>query len=148
MTIEDAKRRARGQKVLDGLGWGADWHNPDLDTRFWDFTLENNFGTLWCRPQLSLRDREMITLSVLIALGAGDGILPHFRNARNVGLTEEEVRELIFQVMYYAGWSRGSQATRQFNKVVREPGSRWQHESAKSAARRAKAKGKRSRKKG
>jgi 4-carboxymuconolactone decarboxylase len=135
MAIEDKKRRARGQKVLDRLGWGAHWNNPDLDNRFWDFTLENNFGTLWARPQLSLRDREMITLSVLIALGAGDGILPHFRNARNVGITEEEVRELIFQTMYYAGWSRGSQATRQFNKVVRETGSRWRADGGKKSAK-------------
>jgi len=131
MTIEDAKRHARGRQVLEKLGWGKDWHSADLDDRFWDFTLENNFGTLWSRPALSLRDREMITLAVLIALGAGEGILPHFRNARTVGLTEEEVRELIFQTMYYAGWSRGSQATRQFNKVVREPGSPWQGDAAR-----------------
>ena len=135
MAIEDKKRRAQGEKVLEQLGWGAHWNNPDLDNRFWDFTLENNFGTLWARPQLSLRDREMITLSVLVALGAGDGILPHFRNARNVGITEEEVRELIFQVMYYAGWSRGSQATRQFNKVLREPGSRWREDGKTTNAK-------------
>lgn len=142
MTIENREKHARGKKVLDKLGWGANWHNADLDDGFWDYTLENNFGTLWARPGLSLRDREMITLAVLIALGPGDGILPHFRSAHHLGLTETQIREIIFQTMYYAGWSRGSQATRLFNRVLREPGSKWPQPKRKGMSKKPKPKSK------
>lgn len=96
-----------------------------MDETFWEHTVENLFGNIWGRPGLSLRDRQIVTLSVLIALDATDGMKPHMRNCHALGITADEVREIIIQAMYYAGWPRGAHAMNRFNQIRKEPGSGW-----------------------
>jgi alkylhydroperoxidase/carboxymuconolactone decarboxylase family protein YurZ len=117
--------RAAGLKVLSELGWPADSGFPDLDPAFWDFTTKHLFGQVWARPGLALRDRALVTLAVLLALDADPGCMNHLRYAHNLGITEEEIRELIIQVQFYAGWPKGSHAMLRFASVLKEPGNGW-----------------------
>jgi 4-carboxymuconolactone decarboxylase len=119
------ERRARGLEVLRGIGWSDRPQLPNMDEDFWSHTVESLFGNVWGRPGLSLRDRQIVTLGVLIALDASEGMKPHLRNCHAVGLTVEEVREIIVQAMYYAGWPRGAHAINRFNEIRKEPGSKW-----------------------
>jgi 4-carboxymuconolactone decarboxylase len=110
----------KGLNNLGRLGLGENKYLKDVDPEFWAFTVENLFGNVFSRPVLSLRDRELITLAALVALNRMHGIPTHFRAAPAVGITDEEIRELIVHVMHYAGWPCGAHAMATYNKFVEE----------------------------
>jgi 4-carboxymuconolactone decarboxylase len=62
------------------------------------------FGDVWERPQLSKRDRSLITCAALVALGKTEQMSFHFPRAIENGVTEEELIELITHLAFYAGW--------------------------------------------
>lgn len=62
------------------------------------------FGDVWERPQLSKRDRSMITCAVLVAMGKTEQMNSHFPRAIQNGVTQEEIIELITHVAFYGGW--------------------------------------------
>ena len=69
-----------------------------------DLTDEVLYGDIWERPQLSKRDRSLITVSALIAMNRPDQLRSHLALARENGLTEEELTEAITHMAFYAGW--------------------------------------------
>jgi len=69
-----------------------------------DIGIESIFGKLWTRPGLSRRDRSLVTLGILIALRASDELKAHFTIARNNGLTDDELAEVIYHASGYAGF--------------------------------------------
>jgi 4-carboxymuconolactone decarboxylase len=62
------------------------------------------FGDIWARPQLSRRDRSLVTVSALIAMNRPDQLRSHLALARQNGLTQEELIEAITHLAFYAGW--------------------------------------------
>ncbi|MBI4804915.1 MAG: carboxymuconolactone decarboxylase family protein [Desulfovibrio sp.] len=63
------------------------------------------FGDVYARPGLSIRDRMLVTLSAIAALGhAQPQLAAHVRNALNIGLTPEEIAEIFMQIAGYAGF--------------------------------------------
>jgi len=62
------------------------------------------YGDIWERPELSKRDRSLVTVSVLIALNRTDQVRSHLRIARQNGVTEEELIETITHLAFYTGW--------------------------------------------
>lgn len=102
-------REAAGLAVLAQLGWGENEGVRELDEDLWRIVTETNFGTIWARPGLTLRERELICLSVLIAIGA-HGVALHFKHAHKLGFTPEELKEIILQVLPYAGLPKALQA--------------------------------------
>jgi alkylhydroperoxidase/carboxymuconolactone decarboxylase family protein YurZ len=127
---KDAK--SEGKRILKELGWPIDSGFADMDQEFWDFTTEHLFGQIWARPGLSLRERAIVTLSVLLAVDADRGSINHIRYAHNLGITEKEMREIIIQVGYYAGWPKGAHAMARFYKVLHEPGNVFVKPEAKA----------------
>jgi 4-carboxymuconolactone decarboxylase len=112
-----ADRRAAGLKVLKEIGWGQNEILREVDEDLWELTVDNNFGAIWSRPGLSLRDREMLCIATLVTLGAS-GVGAHFRNAHAVGLSHEELKEIILQVMPYAGLPKALHAMVLLKKVM------------------------------
>jgi len=68
------------------------------------------YGEIWERPQLSKRDRSLITIAVLQAL-AREELAIHIPRGLDNGLTPEEISEIILHVTFYAGWPTGVQAS-------------------------------------
>jgi len=62
------------------------------------------FGDVWARPELSPRDRSLATISALIALNRPDQLRSHLVRARDNGVTQSEVVEVITHLAVYAGW--------------------------------------------
>jgi 4-carboxymuconolactone decarboxylase len=62
------------------------------------------FGDVWERPQLSKRDRSLITCAALIAMGKTEQMSFHFPRAIENGVTPDELIELITHLAFYAGW--------------------------------------------
>lgn len=112
------ERHAAGLRVLEALGWEHNEDVRELDEDLWQIVTESNFGTIWSRPGLSLRDRELVCISVLITLGAR-GVAKHFRLAHTVGLTDVELKEIILQVIPYAGLPRALAAMALLKRVAR-----------------------------
>jgi len=111
----------KGLELLKEIGWDDGAAKlKETDEQFWEMTVGHLFGNIWTRPGLSPRDREMITLAVLIALDRERGLRPHLTNAHKLGISDDEMRELIFQVMHYAGWSVGAHAISTFKQVKDE----------------------------
>ena len=79
------------------------------------------YGEIWERPQLSKRDRSMITIAVLQAL-AREELGIHIPRGLDNGLTPEEISEIILHVTFYAGWPTGVQASITAAEVFDERG--------------------------
>ena len=78
-----------------------------------ELTEQVLFGDVWERPQLSKRDRSLITCAALVATGKTEQMNFHFPRAIENGVTEEELIELITHLAFYTGWpSAMSAATR------------------------------------
>jgi 4-carboxymuconolactone decarboxylase len=68
------------------------------------------FGDIWARTELSPRDRSLITVAALITAGNTEQLPGHLERARQNGLTEDELKEVIIHLAFYAGWPRAMSA--------------------------------------
>ena len=62
------------------------------------------FGDVWERPQLSKRDRSLVTISALISNGQVAQLTGHIPIGMNNGLTQPEIAEAITHLAFYVGW--------------------------------------------
>lgn len=86
-----------GQQVIDSL--------QDLAPDFARYLIEYPFGDIYSRPGLDLRGREIAVVAALTALGnAAPQLKVHLHAALNVGLSREEILEVIMQMSVYAGF--------------------------------------------
>ncbi|WP_149538763.1 carboxymuconolactone decarboxylase family protein [Siccirubricoccus phaeus] len=67
-------------------------------------TEEFAYADIWERPGLSKRDRSMITVAALIALGREEQLATHLGRALGNGVTREEIGEIVTHLAIYAGW--------------------------------------------
>jgi 4-carboxymuconolactone decarboxylase len=81
-----------------------------------ELTEQVLFGDVWERPELSKRDRSLITVSALIALNRIQQQPFHLKFALDNGVTKDELIEVITHLAFYAGWPTSMSAT----AVVRE----------------------------
>src|SRR3972149_5115462 len=120
--MPDAKdRRKRGLEVYKQMGWGENPGVKELDEDLWAFTTAVLFGEIWARPGLSLRGRELVTLAALIAAKA-DGISVHMRNAHHLGISYDEMKEVILQCTVYLGMPKALFAMRKLKTAMAEKG--------------------------
>lgn len=86
-----------GQQVIEALKDIA----PDLGR----YVVEYAFGDLYSRPGLDLRSREIATVAALTAMGnAAPQLKVHIQAALHVGVSKEEIVEVILQMSAYAGF--------------------------------------------
>lgn len=78
------------------------------------------FGELWARPNLSKRDRSLITVSALIALAREDQLRGHIWRALDNGVTRDELAEIFTHLAFYAGWPNGIIAAKVAKAVYAE----------------------------
>ena len=90
---EDDKSRSRAQQLMGATA-------PKLA----ELTDDVLYGDIWERPQLSKRDRSLVTVAALIAMNRPDQLRSHLAMARQNGVTEDELIETITHLAFYAGW--------------------------------------------
>ena len=81
----------------------AEANRNEFNGDFHDLITRYAWGDIWQRPELDLRTRSFITLSMLLALGRADEFTLHVRGALNNGLSREEIREVIMHAAVYCG---------------------------------------------
>ena len=82
----------------------------DFAPKLAELTDDVLFADVWNRPDLSARDRSLITVAVLTANGNTEQLGFHLGRAVENGVTQDELIEAITHVMLYAGWPRGMAA--------------------------------------
>jgi 4-carboxymuconolactone decarboxylase len=75
----------------------------EFDEPFQTFITEGAWGSVWSRSQLTKRERSMITLALLAALGHDEEVAMHTRATVNTGATLDDIREALLHVAVYAG---------------------------------------------
>ncbi|MDL4820988.1 carboxymuconolactone decarboxylase family protein [Actinomadura opuntiae] len=102
-----------GQRIVDSLA--------DVSPELGHQVVAWAFGDMYARPELPARDRQLVTLGVLAALGGCEPELEvHINAALNVGLTATEVAEALLHTAVYAGMPRAINATLVAKKVFGE----------------------------
>jgi 4-carboxymuconolactone decarboxylase len=74
------------------------------------FTDDVLFGEVWERPQLSRKERSLITVAALTAGGNAEQLTFHLQYAKDNGATDEELIEAITHLAFYAGWPKAFSA--------------------------------------
>jgi 4-carboxymuconolactone decarboxylase len=112
------RREVLGDKYVEkALGNVTDFNRPLQE-------LLNEFcwGGAWTRPGLSKRERSLINLGMLTALGKTHEVAVHTRGALNNGLTKEEIAEVFIQAAIYCGVPAAVESFRAANPVIEEEG--------------------------
>lgn len=91
------------------------WPLQDMVTRYC-------FGEIWDRPVLDRKQRSMITLAMLIALGRPHEIKIHVRGGLKNGLSKDEIREILVHSMLYCGIPASVDGYRAAQEVLKEEG--------------------------
>jgi 4-carboxymuconolactone decarboxylase len=104
---DDRDFMARGREITGKL-WGARAGGQELPAQrlapeFFGLVTQFVFGGFWARPNLDLRSRSLCTVAQLAALGRLDELKGHLLGARNLGITREELVEVLMQTACYAG---------------------------------------------
>ena len=110
--------RARGMAKMDEVyGFSVD---PDaIAGPYVAFTVDHLFGEVWTRPELDTRDRRLMTLGVLAALGQPQLVEIQYQSALDRGeLTEEQVRESVVHLAHYVGWPLSTGVNEVAEKVI------------------------------
>lgn len=81
----------------------AEADKTSFDAEFQRFITESAWGAVWSRGGLSQRERSMITIGILAALGHHDEVAMHVRAARQTGATKQDIAEVMLHVAIYAG---------------------------------------------
>jgi alkylhydroperoxidase/carboxymuconolactone decarboxylase family protein YurZ len=104
-------------KVREGSG---DFPAARMAPDFFRYVAESAFGMLWSRPGLAVRDRSLVTVAQLAALGRTDELRAHLAGALNVGISREELIEVLMQTAIYAGVPAANEALRAAVDVLGE----------------------------
>ena len=92
----------------------------EFDQPFQTFITEGAWGSVWSAPQLTRRERSLITIALLAALGHDEEVAMHVRATANTGATPEDVRDALLHVAVYAGVPAANRAFKIARSVYAE----------------------------
>jgi 4-carboxymuconolactone decarboxylase len=106
LVIDRYERGKRALTMIDGeAGENVVASLADIAPDFARYLIEFPFGDIYSRPGLNLREREFATIAALTALGnAAPQLKVHIGAGLNVGLSRDEIVEVIMQMSVYAGF--------------------------------------------
>lgn len=93
------RRSVLGDRHVDA----ANARKTAFDEDFQAFITEGAWGTIWSRPGLSRRERSMLTVALLAALGHDEELAMHVRATANTGASPDDIKEALLHVAVYAG---------------------------------------------
>ncbi|MCB1385720.1 MAG: 4-carboxymuconolactone decarboxylase [Nitratireductor sp.] len=92
----------------------------EFDRPFVEFLTRTAWGGVWSSPALSRRERSMITIALLAALGREEELALHIRATANTGASAQDIREALMHVGVYAGIPAANSAFRIARKILSE----------------------------
>jgi 4-carboxymuconolactone decarboxylase len=100
----------------------AEANKKKFDEDFQTLITEGAWGSVWSRPDLTRRERSLITLALLAALGNHEEVAMHVRATANTGASPADVREAMLHVAVYAGVPRANHALKIIKETYKEMG--------------------------
>ena len=110
------------RRMLGGPNTDAEVINPNAFNKPIQEIVSQGFGQIWTRPDMSMRDRSLVTLSMIIALNRPEQIQAHTKGALANGVTPIELREVILQAQLYCGLPVAASAGRAIAEVLKAAG--------------------------
>jgi len=113
----DPVKRQRGLETMAAVyGWGD---VADGDGDFFGYTAEHLFGEIWQREGLTVRDRRLILIGLLVGRGLHDVVGLQIEAALTNGeLDETSLREVVILLTHYAGWPDGAKLNSQVETII------------------------------
>jgi len=112
--------RAAGMAKMEEV-YGFSVDPESIAGPYVDVTVDHLFGAVWTREALDTRDRRMLTVGVLAALGQANLLEIQFRSALQRGeVTEEQVREIVLHLAHYIGWPLSTGVNTAAEKIITE----------------------------
>jgi 4-carboxymuconolactone decarboxylase len=108
------RREVLGNEHVDR----AEANKTDFDADFQEYITNAAWGAIWSRPGLTKRERSMITIAVLTALGLEEELAMHIRASQNTGTSVEDVKEVLMHVGVYAGVPKTNGAMKIAKKIL------------------------------
>jgi len=113
---EATRRTVLGDAYVDGIGAAT----TAFDAPFQELITSAAWGTLWSRDEWPKRQRSIVTIALLAALGHYEEMAMHIRATARTGATEADVREALMHVAIYAGVPTANAAFRVAKQVYTE----------------------------
>ncbi len=109
-------KRERGLEMMRQVyGWDV----QDGPGDFFGMTVEHLFGEIWTRPGLTMRDRRLLLLGLLVGQGQHDVAEIQVDAALRLGeLDAGQLREVVIFLTHYAGWPSGARLSMQAEKLI------------------------------
>ena len=106
--MADSERYATGMRVRRSVLGDqhvdrASAQKTSFDDDFQTFITEGAWGSVWARPGLTPRERSVLTLALLAALGHDEEFAMHVRATSNTGASADDIKEALLHVAVYAG---------------------------------------------
>lgn len=106
--MDERERYQQGMTVRRAVLGDAHVHRAsktanDFNREFQDLITRYAWGEIWTRPGLARRERSLITLAMMVALGRDEEFRMHVRAAFRNGVTRDEIREVLLQTAIYCG---------------------------------------------
>jgi 4-carboxymuconolactone decarboxylase len=93
------RREVLGDEHVDA----AIERTTEFTAEFQELITRYAWGEIWSRPGLDRRTRSLITLAMLVALGREEELAMHVRAALRIGLTPDEIKEVLLHSAIYCG---------------------------------------------
>jgi 4-carboxymuconolactone decarboxylase len=110
------RREVLGDEHVDA----AIERTSDFTADFQDLITRYVWGEIWARPGLDRRTRSAITLTALVALNRLDEVEMHVRAAKRIGLSDDEIKEVLLQSAVYCGVPAANAAFAVAQRVLEE----------------------------
>ena len=106
--MDDSERREQGMSVRRAILGAAHVdasiaRSTEFTAEFQDLITRYAWGEIWTRPGLDRRTRSLITLSAMVALGRERELELHLRSARRIGVSWDDIKEVLLQSAIYCG---------------------------------------------
>tara|TARA_R110002020_G_scaffold98736_1_gene234781 strand:- start:549 stop:944 length:396 start_codon:yes stop_codon:yes gene_type:complete len=112
--------RTRRAILGDGHVDAAIARTTDFDAPFQDLITASAWERVWSRPDWSHRERSMVTIALLAALGHEEELAMHIRATARTGASESDIREALLHVAIYAGVPAANTAIRIAKRTLSE----------------------------
>ena len=127
MSIETDGRHAEGMRTRRSVLGDAHVDRTEagktaFDAPFQELITEAAWGRVWSRPDWTKRERSMVTIALLAALGHHEEVAMHVRATVNTGATPEDIREALLHVAIYAGVPAANHAFKIVKQTYKEMG--------------------------
>ena len=116
MFLMSDEERARGIEMMKKVyGWDV----SDVSGDFVEQTVDQLFGEIWSRDTMSIRERRLLLIGLLVGRGLDDVVELQLDAALRLDeLTADELREIVVFLSYYAGWPHGATLNSIVEKLI------------------------------